>query len=301
MPTNLVAFAPRPGIVLRPSTRYAYVIRNEFAPGFGPPAAFSVLAQGNAPAGALGSGASALYAPLWPVLATAGIPLDDVLVATVFTTGDELGRVRTMTESLRAAQAVTIDNLALVNGDTYEGFCRLDGTVTMPQYQQGTQPFDSMGTFALDSSGVPTMQSTMTIPISITLPKIAMPSGGFPLYQFFHGSGGLSTDVVNLGYSPTSADIPTPGEGPGYIVAQTYRVGLRAGDFRHRRRAVDRDSRCTGATASASFTADGSSTRRRALSGRSPPFPSSTLPSFCVPRLKSGRPARDLLVFGIKK
>ena len=39
------------------------------------------------------------------------------------------------------------------------------------------------------------MSRTLT-PVQ-TLPKIAMPANGFPLYQFFHGSGGASTDIVN--------------------------------------------------------------------------------------------------------
>ena len=59
----------------------------------------------------------------------------------------------------------------------------------------------------------------MTIPLTITLPKGAMPATGWPLYQFFHGSGGLSTGVVDVGPSPDSSDMPTPGKGPGYVVA----------------------------------------------------------------------------------
>jgi hypothetical protein len=48
---------------------------------------------------------------------------------------------------------------------------------------------------------------------------MAMPASGWPLYQFFHGSGGVSTGLVDLGHSPTSDDVPEPGKGPGYVVA----------------------------------------------------------------------------------
>ena len=219
VPTGLVAFAPRPGIVLRAHTTYAYVVRSAFAPGFAPPEAITLLAQGHTPGGARGAAAATLYAPLWPALATAGIPADDVLVATVFTTGDEQARVRARTEAIRAAEHPTIDNLALVGGDTYDGFCRLDGTITMPQYQRGVQPFDTLGDFAVDANDVPARQGDMTIPVTITLPKRAMPAGGWPLYQFFHGSGGISTDIVDLGYSPDPGDHPEAGKGPGYVVA----------------------------------------------------------------------------------
>ena len=47
----------------------------------------------------------------------------------------------------------------------------------------------------------------MAVPVTITIPKTAMPAGGWPLFQFFHGSGGLSTGLVDLGYSPTPDDI----------------------------------------------------------------------------------------------
>ena len=219
VPTNLVALAPRPGMVLRPKTTYAYVVRSAFAPGFGPPEAFTVLAQGDTPAGARGAAAAASYAPLWPALAAAGIEPSDVIVATVFTTGDEQARVRARTEAIRTTQHPTIDGLTLVGGDAYEGFCRLDGTIAMPQFQRGTPPFNTDGDFALDGNDVPAPQGSLTIPVTITLPKRAMPAGGWPLFQFFHGSGGLSTGLVDLGHSPDTSDVPEPGKGPGYVVA----------------------------------------------------------------------------------
>src|SRR6185436_12522481 len=59
-----------------------------------------------------------------------------------------------------------------------------------------------------------------TVPLTITIPDGEMPADGWPLYQFFHGSGGLSTGVVDLGYSPTAADEPIAGEGPAFVVAR---------------------------------------------------------------------------------
>ncbi len=203
VPDNVVAVAPRPGIVLRAHTRYAYVLTKDFAPGFSPPAALA-----------------STYKDVWPALADAGIAQTDVLVATVFTTGDETARLRARSEAIRAAYEPALTDLALVGGDTYSGFCRLSAQITLPQFQTGTQPFDTGGLFELDDADVPTQQGEMTVPVVITLPKQAMPAGGWPLYQFFHGSGGLSSGLVDLGYAPTAEDIPTPGEGPGYVVAQ---------------------------------------------------------------------------------
>jgi hypothetical protein len=218
VPSDLVAIAPRPGIVLRANTTYAYVIRRGFAPGFAPPATFTALREGRVPAGPLGAAAAELYAPLWHALDEWMI--DDPLVATVFETGDEVARLHARSEAIRTQFSPAIENLTLVGGDTLDGFCHLTGTITMPQFQVGTQPFDRDGHFVVDANDVPQMQGEMVVPISITIPKTAMPAGGWPLYQFFHGSGGVSTGVVDLGYSPTSEDIPEAGKGPGFVVAR---------------------------------------------------------------------------------
>ena len=218
--SDVVAIAPRPGVVLRAHTRYAYVVRAAFAPGFAPAPAFATLARGATPAGARGAAAAELYAPLWPALEAAGIPAGDVLVATVFTTGDEVARVRARSEAIRAAHAATIADLTVVDDPTLDGFCHVKATVAFPQFQRGAQPFDSDGRFALDAADVPQAQGAMTVPLTITLPRAPMPAAGWPLYQFFHGSGGLSTGLVDLGYSPVPEDVPEPGKGPGYIVAR---------------------------------------------------------------------------------
>ena len=89
--------------------------------------------------------------------------------------------------------------LTLTGGAGYDGFCALRGSIEMPQFQAGAPPFDTEGRFVLDGNDAPLVQATQTIPVTITLPKQAMPASGWPLYQFFHGSGGLSTGLVDLG------------------------------------------------------------------------------------------------------
>ena len=196
--SNLVALAPVPGFVLRGNAKYAYVIAKDFAPGF------------DSPAG--GKMSDELAAALPSKKA-------DVRVSTEFTTGDEVARVTKRSDAIRTQYHPTIDDLTLVGDATYDGLCRLGGTITMPQFQTGTEPFDTGGLFMLDANDVPLKQGDMTIPVTITLPKAAMPASGWPLYQFFHGSGGVSTGVVDLGPSLDESDMPTPGKGPGYVVA----------------------------------------------------------------------------------
>ncbi len=204
-PAFLVGVAPRAGIVLAPKTTYALALKKSFAPGVAAPDLDVPLLD-----------------PLWPVLVEKGIAKDDILVATVFTTGDEVALLHDRSDKIRAAYDAVIADLHVdpTDGATHDGFCELVGTVTYPQFQTGTQPFDQGGVFVLDADGTPVKQGEMTVPLTITLPLAAQPADGFPLYQFFHGSGGVSSGVVDLGYSPTPDDKPIAGEGPAWIVAK---------------------------------------------------------------------------------
>jgi len=218
---GLVALAPRPGIVLRAGTRYAFVLRRAFAPEAAVPPAFARLARGEEPAGARANGITALYGPLWPALADLGVPVDDVLVATVFTTGDEASVLSANSEAVRAAHDATISELRVdTDGATHTGFCELVATVTLPQFQRGSAPFDADGDFAYDATSTPIAQGTLAVPLTITIPTGPMPAGGWPLWQFFHGSGGASFDLVDDGPSATSDGDPAIGEGPGAVVAR---------------------------------------------------------------------------------
>jgi hypothetical protein len=162
-PSDLVGLAPRPGVVLRGHTRYAYVILRAFAPGFTPPRAISDMAGDRAPVGTRGAQAFELYQPLWPVLDAASIARDDVLVATVFTTGDEVARMHARSEAIRAAYHPVLENVATDAMSPHDGFCVVHATIRMPQFQIGTQPFDHGGTFVLDANDVPMQQGEMTI------------------------------------------------------------------------------------------------------------------------------------------
>nr|MBA2539934.1 hypothetical protein [Deltaproteobacteria bacterium] len=170
------------------------------------------------PAGTRGAAARELYAPLWDTLDQVGIPRDELLAATVFTTGDEVGVLRDRSEAIRTSASASIENLRL--DATHDSFCALVADVTLPTYQLGTPPFDSDGGFVLDDAGVPIAQGTTTVPLRITLPTGTMPAGGWPLWQYFHGSGGASFDLVDEGPSATAESGPEAGKGPGFVVAQ---------------------------------------------------------------------------------
>lgn len=250
LPAHTLAVAAWPGFVLRPSRRYAVVVttalQSAAGQGVRAPAMIRSLREGTAPAGARGADALALYAPLWETLRMRGIDPGVVAAATVFTTGDAPRDLAALGDRVTARNDVTIENLAVVEGDSparSPRFCQLRGVVRMPQFQRGEPPFNTEGTFALDAEGMPTeVRYTTTpnygaVPVVLTLPRRRMAAAGYPLVLYLHGSGGRSDSSVNRGtWRPRSAQNPctgvetdtwngvegcfTDGQGPAYVLAQ---------------------------------------------------------------------------------
>ena len=222
---DLLGVASYPGIVLSPERTYAFVIlRSLGAEGGAPlevPDALAQLARGEIPTGAWGADAAALYAPLFETLDTIGVARESVAAATVFTTGDVVARTRAMSEAVLARETVTIEGLALdpSDGATHERYCELLGTVSMPQYQRGTPPFDTEGLFGLDAAGVPIEQRRETARVVITIPKGEMPAAGYPLMVYFHGSGGIAAQVVDRG-PRVEGGVEAVGLGPAHMIAE---------------------------------------------------------------------------------
>jgi hypothetical protein len=225
VPENLIAVAPRPGFVLAPNRQYAFVALRSLGDAQGQKLAvapsLAALARGGAPSGARGAAAQALYAPLWVTLRAIGVDPAEVAAATVFTTGDVVDQTAQLSTALLGKYQVSIDGLKVnfPNGaDQQDRFCEFTGTVTYPQFQTGMPPFGSGGLFQFTDGGLPAKQRDEVAPMVITLPRGTMPAGGYPLMIYFHGSGGVSTQVVDRG--PKTADgNQANGQGPSYVVA----------------------------------------------------------------------------------
>jgi hypothetical protein len=241
VPDGVLAVGPRPGIVLEPSHQYAYVVLRSALDQYGAP-----LGVAPALAQALGGSNASdpvaqLYSVLPPALQTAGVPVAQVAAATVFTTGDVVTDLYNLSTSVFGMYAsnVSVTSAAVDPTvlDTNGRMCELQAQVTYPQFQVGSPPYNTGGLFTFDSTGMPMLQGMETVPVTITLPKQAMPSGGFPLIVFFHGTGGISTAIADRGtWRPeTTTDAcpigqaldswndvtgcNTPGEGPGWVMA----------------------------------------------------------------------------------
>ncbi|MBX3224928.1 MAG: hypothetical protein KF795_30710, partial [Labilithrix sp.] len=102
IPEFLLAVGARPGIVLIPNRKYAFVVTNEIGLEDGslpaPAPAFAEIARGEGdPA------LQSLYAPLWSTLDTLGVPRAVVVNATVFTTGDVVAESAALSDRVVAA------------------------------------------------------------------------------------------------------------------------------------------------------------------------------------------------------
>jgi hypothetical protein len=242
VPDNMLAAAARPGFVLHPKRKYAFVVmrglKDADGKPLGVPASLADLRAGKAPAGTKGADALTLYQPLWDTLKTMGVDAAEVAAATVFTTGDVVADNADLADKLSAKYPATIDGLHVDpdDGASHPNYCELVGTITYPQFQKGKPPFNTDGMFDFSDNGLPAKQRDEVAPITLTIPKGQMPAAGFPLVLYFHGSGGLSAAVVDRGtWAPETDPTKCPssgldtwngvqgcnkkGEGPAFVLA----------------------------------------------------------------------------------
>jgi hypothetical protein len=218
VPEGLLAVAPRPGIVLAPNRRYAFVVTRDvgLASGAVPsaPPSLAALARGETPSGEKGAAMAELYAPLWETLDREGPAREAVVAATVFTTGDVVAETAAISDRVLADVTPSLESYALEPDPSgrHPGFCHVTATITLPQFQRGTPKFDTEGLFELDPTGAPIAQRDETIPVSLAVPRRAMPAGGFPLILYLHGSGGVARQHVDGGDAEPEPGVKWPSE-----------------------------------------------------------------------------------------
>ncbi len=246
VPEDVLAIAPRPGFVLAPAHKHAFVVMKSLGDAqgkpLGAPAAFAALASAGAGAGPLADA----YAPLWPALDAVGVARGDVAIATVFTTGDVASDTETMSTKLASAVAPDLQNVHVDpdDGAAHERYCELQAQITDPQFQSGLPPYDTDGLFHAGADGLPSKTRDEIVPVTISMPKAPMPAGGYPLVVYFHGTGGVSDAIADRGVWHPETDAKkcpggeldtwngktgcnTKGLGPAHVVAE-HGIGMAA-------------------------------------------------------------------------
>lgn len=193
---NTLAVMPILGRPLRPKTRYALVATNKLrAKGGGAIAPSADLAQvlGLQPTEERTKAVHDAYAPAVAELGGLGLPASDIVHLAVFTTNDPTAEVFAIADDVKAnvplptardwtAKETTTDY------DVYEGTYG-----PSPNYQAGAAPYASEGGGFVFEAGKPKRQNTFDLRFALAVPngsRCPMPSAGYPIVIYAHGTGG---------------------------------------------------------------------------------------------------------------
>ena len=147
----------------------------------------------------------------------------------VFTVADASATARKLAAQIAAAPAPAITDLTLCDGataspceggdatracgDSAGAFYELHGRLAIPNYQQGTLPYERPadgGAIAFDGSGEPVVQGELAVCFALTIPKSAAPAGGWPLVVHGHGTGGGFRGAISAGIADQLATAGVP-------------------------------------------------------------------------------------------
>lgn len=150
--------------------------------------------------------------PLVEALPELHTPVDDIAAATVFRVGDPTALVTRLLDDVRQEPAPEVAELA--TGPSYDGFVEVRGNVRQAQHQAGEPPHLTQGgQLQLDGRGTLEITRWEDAPFVLSLPKGKMPTEGFPLVFYVHGTGGSATQAVDRGFRERPGAPTTPGSG----------------------------------------------------------------------------------------
>lgn len=221
---TLVAL-PFPGAVLRPQALHALVVTDAVQSESGLERADALidLSEGVVPPGA--ELAADAFAELFAWVDSSSLSREQVVAATVFTTGDPFSRLRRARDDAAAADPGAIADVVLL--EEFDDYCAIGATMQMPIYQRGPMPYREppSGRLVTDATGALELQESQPIELVLTLPKTEMPTEGYPLVLYAAGSGGVARQVIDR---TEIAMGETTGLGPALHYA---RQGIAAAGF----------------------------------------------------------------------
>jgi hypothetical protein len=220
-------------------------------------AQFPPMLSATAPTDSSLTAAYAAYAPLRSYLASQQINPSTILDATVFTTQQVTTEVPAIRTAIRAKTPPTASGFVLcseggpvspcddgLTGAAHVRGCippfstaydQLQGQVTIPIMQQGTRPYSTVGQGAIEltDGGVPIIQGTEEVCVSITVPHgVTQPAAGWPTILYAHGTGGDYLSGIQEGLAAAVTSIAIDGNAPAQFAFVSYdgvMTGPRAG------------------------------------------------------------------------
>jgi hypothetical protein len=151
----------------------------------------------------------------------------EVAGVALFTVADASALARRLATQVAAAPVPTVTDLTLCDGataspcgptgdatracgDSSGPFWELHGRLTVTNYQAGTLPYERPadgGAIAVDGSGQPIPAGDLPVCFALTVPKAAMPTGGWPLVVHGHGTGGSFRAAVGTIAGPLATAV----------------------------------------------------------------------------------------------
>jgi hypothetical protein len=234
---NNVTLRPPQGSPLEPAHTYAVLITTAVKDTKGNAVLraddLTALLASSTPSDNALTNAYAAYKPLRDWAAKKSLDPSTILNAAVFTVG-HVNKVATKLDTaVSAAPAPTASGwircgdapspCPQATGDRACGaadpnFDELHALVTLPIFQKGKEPYYDVGDggdLVLDTNGVPQVQGSEQVCMSLTVPKGVMPNGGWPLVIYAHGTGGSFRSHVTEG---VSARLTTVDDGQSGVV-----------------------------------------------------------------------------------
>ena len=160
-----------------------------------------------------------IYAPLREQLAQDSIEAESVIGATVWTTGTMSQPLRNLGRWASEQPAPTpVSDFEVL--EVTQEYCVLTSSWVVPGLQGGLFPYAlTGGRIQYDSLNNPLIQYTRETPLVVTVPRSAMPTAGFPMMFYNHGTAGYATQAHYRGITLPDGVLTITGS-PAQVAAQ---------------------------------------------------------------------------------
>jgi hypothetical protein len=180
------------------------------------------------------------YANFRAYLTKKGLTPNDIAGVAVLTAQDPTAKAKKLAAAVLGTPVPALEDVTLCEDATTASPCASDadrkcgapsaayyeilGRFTEPRWQQGTEPYETPADKGqIDfTGGNPVQNGTEDVCFDLTIPKSAMPAGGWPLVVHAHGTGGGFKDAINsniagtlAGATPAMATLTFDGVGHG--------------------------------------------------------------------------------------
>lgn len=160
------------------------------------------------------------YAPLRSWLVEAGVPADQVIGATQFSTGDPTAPLATLPTVAAAQQEPELSDAVMCDGGVRSPctgggdracseanplFTEIHGRLAVPDLIRGEPPYEAGGEVQLDAEGLPVVQGESEICVAVTVPKGEAPEAGWPVIVYAHEIDGHFKQFVLNGFAARMA------------------------------------------------------------------------------------------------